>query len=91
MRYALRKGLAVFTQWVCKDTGTVIRRVILRAALLASFLVWGAGAPLNAQEDEEDETPAVTLGAGMQTSFLHHQPAEGDSVDNFRLNGQSPA
>ena len=52
-------------------------------ALLGASLVCGGVAPLEAQEDE---SPAVTLGAGMQTSFLHHQPAEGDSVDNFRLN-----
>ena len=50
-------------------------------ALLVPVLVWGVVAPLHAQD-----TPAVTLGAGMQTSFLHHRPAEGPPVSNFRLN-----
>ena len=87
MRYALQKGLAVFTQWVREDAVTDTRRGSWAPALLALFLASGGVAPLHAQEQEqEDETPAVTLGAGLQTSFLHHQPAEGDSVNNFRLN-----
>ena len=85
MRYALQKGLAVFTQWVREDAVTGTRCWSLTPALLALFLASGGVAPLHAQE-QEDETPAVTLGAGLQTSFLHHQPAEGDSVSNFRLN-----
>ena len=85
MRYALQKGLAVFTQWVREDAVTGTRCWSWTPALLALFLVSGGVAPLHAQE-EEDETPAVTLGAGLQTSFLRHQPAKGDSVSNFRLN-----
>ena len=49
---------------------------------LSALVVGIVAAPLYAQDDP----PQVTLGAGLQTSFLHHQPAEGDSVDNFRLN-----
>ena len=83
LRYTLRNGQAVFTRWVHGDAVPVTRRGRWTPALLVSFLVWAVVAPLHAQEDE---TPAVTLGAGLQTSFLHHQPAKGDSVDNFRLN-----
>ncbi len=88
LRYTLRNGQAVFTRWVHGDAVPATRRGRGRwtPALLVPFLVWAVVAPLHAQEDEEDETPAVTLGAGLQTSFLHHQPAIGDSVDNFRLN-----
>jgi hypothetical protein len=35
---------------------------------------------------QDEEPPRVSVGAGMQTSFLHHAPAEGDAVSNFRLN-----
>jgi len=38
-----------------------------------------------AVEAQDDPTP-VTIGAGMQTSFMNHKPAEGDAVQNFRLN-----
>ena len=65
LRYTLRNGQAVFTRWVHGDAVPVTRRGRWTPALLVSFLVWAVVAPLHAQEDEEeDETPAVTLGAG---------------------------
>ena len=73
----------MFTRRVRKDAVPVTRRGRWTPALLVSFLVWAVVAPLHAQDSEP---PQVTLGAGLQTSFLHHRPAEGDPVDNFRLN-----
>ena len=78
-----------------ENTAVVARHYVTwMPALVVSFFVCGSVVPLEAQEEteetqeeaQEDESPSVTLGAGMQTSFLHHQPAVGDSVDNFRLN-----
>ena len=50
---------------------------------LAMLFVVATGVPA---VDAQGEPPPVSVGAGLQTSFIHHQPAEGDSVDNFRLN-----
>jgi hypothetical protein len=50
-------------------------------ALLAGVLVFAAS-PLRAQT----ALPPVTLGAGLQTSFVHTSPDVGDSTDAFVLN-----
>jgi hypothetical protein len=81
LRYTLQKGLTVFTRWVREDAVLTARRGRWMPAMLVSFLVWVVVAPVHAQDP-----PPVTVGAGLQTSFLHHRPAEGDPVDNFRLN-----
>jgi hypothetical protein len=51
------------------------------SALMAGLLFLAA-APLRAQTP----LPPVTLGAGVQTSFVHNSPDGGDSVDSFLLN-----
>ncbi len=81
LRYTLQKGSTVFTRWVREDAVLTARRGRWMPAMLVSFLVWVVVAPVHAQDP-----PPVTVGAGLQTSFLHHRPAEGDPVDNFRLN-----
>ena len=75
--------MTVFSQGI--ENAAVVARHHVRwmPALLVSFLLCGSVIPLEAQDDE---SPAITLGAGMQTSFLHHKPAAGDPVNNFRLN-----
>jgi hypothetical protein len=50
--------------------------------LLASFLVWVVAIPLYAQT----AAPPVTLGAGLQTSFVHDEPEDADGTDSFVLN-----
>jgi len=50
-------------------------------ALLVSFLLLAA-LPLQAQVT----LPPVTVGAGMQTSFVHTEPTTGASSDRFVLN-----
>jgi hypothetical protein len=49
---------------------------------LASFIISVVAPPLYAQ----DSPPPVTLGAGLQTSFVHTDPDEADSTDSFVLN-----
>src|SRR6266446_6796833 len=51
-------------------------------AFLAWVLLWGA-TPLGAQDAP---LPPVTVGAGVQTSFVHDMPEIGDSTDSFLLN-----
>lgn len=41
------------------------------------------GEPLWAQESD---TPTVTVGGGLQTSFVHHEPDDGEGTDSFRVN-----
>jgi hypothetical protein len=53
----------------------------LAPALLAGVLVFAA-TPLRAQT----ALPPVTIGAGLQTSFVHTAPDGGDSTDQFLLN-----
>ena len=45
-------------------------------------LIWAIAVPLYAQEP----LPPVTLGAGLQTSYVHDEPDEGDGTDSFVLN-----
>ena len=40
-----------------------------------------AAAPAGAQT-----APAVTIGGGVQSSFVHTEPEEGDGTDAFKLN-----
>jgi hypothetical protein len=55
------------------------------AALFAGALLVAAGAagPLQAQDAP---LPPVTVGAGVQTSFVHDAPKGGSSADDFMLN-----
>jgi hypothetical protein len=64
----------VFTQRVRQDAVTATLTFILLGASLA---------PLHAQDAN---TPTVTVGGGVQTSFLHHEPDGGEGTDSFRLN-----
>jgi hypothetical protein len=49
---------------------------------VAACAVWLVAAPLHAQA-----TPLpVTVGAGVQTSFVHNDPDNGDTTDVFALN-----
>jgi hypothetical protein len=45
------------------------------------MLALALGAPLSAQT-----TPAISIGAGMRTSFVHTAPELGDGVNDFLLN-----
>jgi hypothetical protein len=45
-------------------------------------LIWALAAPLYAQE----QLPPVTVGAGLQTSYVHDEPDEADGTDSFVLN-----
>ena len=71
LRYTLQKGSTVFTRWVREDAVLTARRGRWMPAMLVSFLVWVVVAPVHAQDP-----PPVTVGAGLQTSFLHHRPAD---------------
>jgi len=51
-------------------------------ALLVCVVVWAA-APLRAQDAA---LPPVTVGAGVQTSFIHDAPEGADGTDAFALN-----
>ena len=59
---------------------STFRRSLL--ALLATGLFTLPVSPLQAQVT----LPPVTIGAGMQTSFVHTDPDAGDSSDKFLLN-----
>ncbi len=75
------------------------RRLGSAAALLAALATW-AGA-LHAQEEAETrateaqeveveeaqpETPPISVGGGLQSSFLHHRSADTDGTDHLRVN-----
>jgi hypothetical protein len=55
----------------------------LTPALVIGLLSF-AVKPLHAQTPAA--LPPVTVGAGVQTSFVHTEPEAGDSADNFQLN-----
>ena len=59
-------------------------RLHMMSLLLATLVVGIVATPLHAQDDP----PPVTLGAGLQTSILHHQPSGDDTpaTTSFRLN-----
>jgi hypothetical protein len=52
-----------------------------RTLSAASALALALASPVRAQT-----TPAVSIGAGVQSSFVHTDPAGGDSTDAFALN-----
>ena len=48
-----------------------------------SWLAMSMGTPAHAQDAP---LPPITVGAGLQTSFLHTEPDTGESSDAFALN-----
>jgi hypothetical protein len=58
------------------------RRARVTGRLLAASALLTIAAPLFAQTP----VPPVTIGAGLQTSFVHTAPDGGDSTDEFPLN-----
>jgi len=73
------KGPSMINPFPSQETGIVPRACT--AALLACAVSLVA-TPLRAQ----DPLPPVTVGAGVQTSFVHDIPQNGDSTDAFLLN-----
>jgi hypothetical protein len=73
------KGWPVLKTSICKDAATPAHWT---AALVACGLSLVA-VPLRAQDPP---LPSVTVGAGVQTSFVHDAPANGSSTDSFVLN-----
>ena len=59
----------------------ISRSATLRAASLAAVLCAVLASPVLAQTT----TPAVTLGGGLRTSFVHTDPDGGDANDAFAL------
>ena len=83
----------MFTQWSgsSHSQGTTALRLKHSAAfVLALSIIAGPRTAVHAQEVENDEeeafSPSVSVGGGLQTSFIHFSPDEGDSTDRFRLN-----
>lgn len=66
------------------------RRGRLAAALVAALAGWiGAAGPLHAQDtvaDEPEPPPPISVGGGLQTSFLHRTSDDADASDHFRVN-----
>ena len=58
----------------------------LAPVLLAAFAgAMGAAGPVQAQ-DEESDLPPISVGAGLQTSFVHRDADGEDATDHFRVN-----
>jgi hypothetical protein len=74
-----RKDGIVLNTCLCQWPATRQRR--WTPAFLACALL--CAAPLRAQDPP---LPPVSVGAGVQTSFVHDVPAVGDSTDSFLLN-----
>jgi hypothetical protein len=74
------KGSTVLNRFVSQDLAALARG--WRPALVASTLLLAA-TPLAAQDPA---LPAVSVGAGVQTSFIHDSPSVGSSTDDFVLN-----
>lgn len=60
-----------------------VRRVIPLVAWLAMTATAHAQ---DAQDDQDEGLPSISLGAGIQTSYLHHAPDDDEETDSFRLN-----
>jgi hypothetical protein len=60
-----------------------LRVCVGRNLALASLVSMAAAAPLYAQDADQ---PSVHVGAGLQTSFAHTAPEDGDGTDQFLLN-----
>src|SRR5712692_4475713 len=74
------KGRTVLTKCLCDRRAASPRP--WTTAFLACVLLWGA-TPARAQDPP---LPPVTVGAGVQTSFVHDMPEGADSTDSFLLN-----
>src|SRR6266699_3938615 len=72
------KGRAVLTYFLRPTTQCAVRWM----TTLVGGVVLLPAAPIHGQEAP---LPAVTVGAGAQTSFVHDMP-QGDSTDGFSLN-----
>ena len=51
--------------------------------MIVAFFMAAAAGPARAQDAP---LPPVTIGGGLQTSFVHDDPDEGDGTDAFKLN-----
>jgi hypothetical protein len=74
----------VLTRRVRKDSHSVTaRRLRFRwmSAFVSSVVLGAIGTPLFAQT-----TPSVSVGGGVQTSFVHTDTEDADSTDTFPLN-----
>jgi hypothetical protein len=70
----------VLNSFLSQDAAATARRWTPAPLALVLLL---AAAPLRAQNTP---LPPVSVGAGVQTSFVHDAPTGGDSRDNFLLN-----
>ena len=71
----------VLSEFLRQDPAKVAR--CWTPALLALSVVWLSATSLMAQGAN---LPPITVGAGVQTSFVHTAPETGDSTDAFPLN-----
>ena len=62
------------------------RRSCLTLALPAALAVSIGTAPALYAQDPAPDPPPVSLGAGLQSSFLHRQADDADATDHFRVN-----
>ena len=74
------KGWTVLNKFVRKGATTAAGCWMLALLACALLLI---GTPLRAQAPA---LPSVTVGAGVQTSFVHDAPKGGESSDTFPLN-----
>jgi len=82
---ATGKGWTVLNTFVREDAANIARRW---APALVACAVLLASTPLRAQDASPPPAPPppVTVGAGVQTSFVHDFPSGGSSSDDFVLN-----
>lgn len=57
-----------------------------RSRTLSALLAAGLFCAATGQAQAQTQLPPVTLGAGVQTSFVHDAPDGGDGTDTFALN-----